>query len=564
MPIQLRQQERTILPTTETGNVKANPDMYAGEFAAQRSMAGAIKEFGGAMADISAKMYQVDVQREQNDFEAKENESQMAMRKFMMDNPDGDFKYDNNGKVVDSKYLQEFNKRQVELANYANSYKTKHGKEFATQRFNANKPIRQYEVDAYSSRDRLDQAAASLDTNIQSIVNNEVDPLKYDFWIKEQEQINPEKAKTLTPDDYKKALISGLLKDHVKTRVVSAENAVAIESKVAGIIQKQEREMLKNNVFANLQGIAQEKGWDEALKLVNDPVYQKTNNLDADSVAELTTKVNQQKSISENLLKQTLEKENNDIGEAIIKGDTGVLDIIKNSHLSYDQKKKWTEEINKKSSHDDEVYNKLLTEVSQNPESVDSEYLASHIAKGINVDDYKELNGILTTLNKQDNYKKIIHNQYVKAINDLQTAKFFNPDDKIGNIQIATKALSALENWSRKNPEATDKDYETFFKTLTMPNIKNYGIRISSEERKEILENTGIDFYEGFDLFGFNINNKKLEEAQTKITEKKHTLLEQDEVKQKTIRMASPDGTKIYDVPENKKQVFIDNGYKVK
>lgn len=223
MPIQLRQTERTVLPTPEVGSIKMPANMYGAEFQAQENMAGAIKQFGGAMADISAKMYQVDVQREQNDFEAKENESQMSMRKFMQDNPDGNFEYDDNGKVTNSTYIQEFNKRQDELLGYANSYKTKHGKELATQRFNANKPIRQFEVDAYSSRDRLEQANASLTNNINTIVNNEVDPVKFDLYRKETGQ-------NITADEYKQVLIKGLVQNAVASRVISPTDAIKLET----------------------------------------------------------------------------------------------------------------------------------------------------------------------------------------------------------------------------------------------------------------------------------------------------------------------------------------------
>jgi len=505
MPIQLRQQERTILPTTETGNVKANPNMLAGEFAAQRDLAGAIQQFGGAMAGISAKMYQVDVQREQNDFDAKENESQMAMRKFMMDNPDGDFEYDENHKVVNSKYIQEFNKRQIELSNYANSYKTKHGKEFATQQFNSNKPIRQYEVDAYSNRDRLDQAAAALDTNIQTIVNNEVDSLKYDFWKKQQEQLDPEKAKTLTPDDYKQALISGLLKNGVESRVVSAENAVAMEAKTAAIISANTREAAITSAVQTAQTFQKDGVTDMAAAQDYIGKALGSGSKEAQDALNRLQNWNQQEAINneksfidwQNQQDGELQKlADNDQWQQIIEktkaADSGIAS--KQSDQSK-WKKVWISQAEDKlkgtdNTTDWETYKKIddslvaLSKGNKKYEDVRTELIDSH--KKLSSEDFRSLKTDLEAYRTGD--KVLTDNKdYFDAIDDFQSKKFFAPSDermkdllpekqyaaydKLDDetkvvyrdnysVVLKTKAKNEMEKWLKENPTATEQQKE--------------------------------------------------------------------------------------------------------
>jgi hypothetical protein len=294
-----------------------------------------------------------------------------------------------------------------------------------------------------------------------------------------------------------------------------------------------------NLAFSELQSIASVDGWDSALNKINDVNFQKQYGLDADSIGELSTRISQQKSIADENLKQTIEKQNTQIGDAILKNDPNVFDTIKNSSLSYDQKKKWVEEVRSQSGRDDKVYNDLLSKVSQEPDKYDSAFLAKHITKGINRDDYNELNGILTSAKSKDDSQKVIHRQYVSAINDMQTRKLFNSgtseQDKLDNINKATRSMVALENWSKKNPNATSAQYQEFFKVLTMPSISSYGVRISQEERQEIIANTGIDLYDGLDLFGL-VSGVEGVKAQAEIDKKREALLSESATLEPTVK----------------------------
>ena len=66
------------MPTGESPNVTLNPNMFAGETAAQQRLAGAIQQFGGVMGDIGLKMQDAEVEREQKEFQIKVNETNQA------------------------------------------------------------------------------------------------------------------------------------------------------------------------------------------------------------------------------------------------------------------------------------------------------------------------------------------------------------------------------------------------------------------------------------------------------------------------------------------------------
>ncbi len=294
-----------------------------------------------------------------------------------------------------------------------------------------------------------------------------------------------------------------------------------------------------NIAYGNALGLAQRGGWDAALQQINDPKWQAQSGLSPDDIEKLTNQIENQKTASEKMVKAQQDKDLAGIYDKMNSGAIPDYDLIQNSSLpetgeisKQSIREKWDKVYqNKIQGYDPQTYAQLLKDVTLNPDKYTRNDLAAKIGNGLDVEKYKEISSVLDGLQAKDTYQRNLHRTYVNAISDLQTKRFFDLDP-IKNIEISTQAQVALENWSKNKPDATSADYETFFKTLTMPNIKSYGPRIDAKERQEILDNTGVDLYDGIDLWGINIPNKAGEQAAKIIEKKKTALLQQSKVEQ--------------------------------
>ncbi len=261
MPIQLRQKERTVLPTSQGSGVKASPGAFSAEADALRQLAAGARQLGGTLQNISAKMYQVDVDRELNDFQAAKNESDRVTEQFMIENSWEATRYDETtGAVLESNYSK-FSDAQIKALNArANSYKTKGGKTGASQYLNINAPLMQGKVDRYSNRARTEQAAAAGVVIIDDIMNNPADETAYDLY-------RATTGETPTEQEFKLIQVDKQIEGMLQSRVISPQKALSLKKGAIAIGEEQLKSSIEQQAFE----IAATQGYPAAEEMLRDP-----------------------------------------------------------------------------------------------------------------------------------------------------------------------------------------------------------------------------------------------------------------------------------------------------
>lgn len=236
---------RQVLPTSESGNVKADPNMYAGEYEAARQIADTAQR---GVTDVYQTLHKAEVDREYTEFESQVNTARMEQYEYMLNNNDNLTGEDAHGNPI-TDYTTSWDQRMKGLSDVAGKLKTKQARTSALNYLNVNGPNwRKSEILPFVNRERMARSGATGEFAIEQAATA--------LFTTEVDGINKEKRKAGLPDvsedEYRVAKMNEIAQGLVDKNIWSEEKARSEVGRGIELIEKAQEEAAKQQIDAEL------------------------------------------------------------------------------------------------------------------------------------------------------------------------------------------------------------------------------------------------------------------------------------------------------------------------